>query len=185
MDNIKGLYIKWKKNNTLENRDRLFEEIWYVYHSKLQVYTSQFSVNRSDSSDISSEILLKIFEIIDTYKTKYSFSTWIYRVARNYLIDSFRRKKLSLENMDDHILSNYETPESILLRNSEISSVQSAISELKPSDREIVYLYYYEELKQREIAKIIGKPLGTIKYRMSEIKKELNIDLSRRLNYAN
>ena len=181
MDKITGFYLKWKKDKKRKHRDILFQEIWKIYHQKLQVYLSQFTGKNCDTTDRASEVLLKVFESIGRYNNDYSFSTWIYTIARNYQIDLLRKKNIQSENIDNHILINEETPESIILRDSEQLIIRKAVSTLESIDRELIYLYYYEELKYKEISEITGIPVGTIKYRMFENKKQLKIELQRSL----
>jgi RNA polymerase sigma-70 factor, ECF subfamily len=170
----------WKKSGNEKHLNDLFQEIWEVYHPKLQVYISHF-YNSGNASDLVSDILLHVFETIDRYKSDYSFSTWLYTVARNYSIDLLRKKSVQTENIDDHLLGNEETPESILIRNTEQEMVRQAVTCLSATDKELIYLYFYEELKYREISEITGIPEGTIKYRMSENKKILKKNLQRSL----
>jgi len=175
-----GKYLNlWLSKNTSKYRDLLFQEIWTNYHRKLQVYTKQFYQSNGDYADRASEILLKVFESIDKYKCEYSLSTWIYTIARNYLIDLIRKKEISSVNIDDHVLSDFETPESLAVRDSEKTMVRAAISDLSSVDRELIYLYFYEGMKYHEISKIMGMPTGTIKYRMSENRKQMKTKLER------
>ena len=183
MDKIKELHAIWKNNKTFSTRDELFRAIWEKYHPKLQVYIKHSFNNMESYLDASSEILLKVFESIHNYNSKYSFSTWIYRLARNYQIDKIRKKTIVTEQIDCEIISDNITPESILLKGTEKDMVKAAILKLKESDREIVYLYFYENLKYKDISRITGKPLGTIKYRMSECKRLLSIHLQRSFIY--
>lgn len=180
MDQIREQFLKWEADKQNQHYADLIQNIWEVYHPKLQVYCSQF-YHLEENSDLVSDILLHVFESINSYKSQFSFSTWIYTVARNYIIDRLRRKTLHAENIDDHMLGNENTPESILLKNSEQEMVRHAVDLLKPADRELIYLHFYEKLKYREIARITGMAEGTIKYRMSENKKILKKNLQRSL----
>jgi RNA polymerase sigma-70 factor (ECF subfamily) len=181
MNEIGKKFLRWKCDKTRQTRDDLFKEVWQVYHGKLQVYLSQFHRDENDISDIVSDILLRTFESLDRYDSRYSFSTWIYTVARNHQIDLFRKKKLYMEDIEDFTLSDTSTPESILMNQNDIENVRRAVSGLSVSDRELIFLYYYEGMKYREISEITGTPVGTIKFRMSENKKLLKKKLERSL----
>ena len=170
----------WESSKMDKNYRDLIQNIWEVYHPKLQVYISQF-YHQGENADLASDILLHVFEGINRYKSRFSFSTWIYTVARNYIVDQLRKKTLHAENIDDHMPGNENTPESILLKNSEQEMVRNAVGLLQPADRELIYLHFYEALKYREIAQITGMAEGTIKYRMSENKKILKKKLERSL----
>jgi len=177
MDQIKTKFHKWKKNKNEILRNNLFQEIWEVYHPKLQVYVANFQNNYSDHTDLVSDILLHILESISKYNEEFSFSTWIYTIARNYQIDLLRKKKIRVENIDDHLVSNENTPEFLLVKRTEEELIRNSISLLSSTDKELIYLHFYEELKYREISHITGIPEGTIKYRMWENKKFLKKNL--------
>ena len=181
MDQIRQKFEKWNIHKKTKQRDDLFREIWQIYHGKLQVYVSQFSNNSDDRTDLASEILLKVFESIDRYNSSYSFSTWLYTIARNYQVDLIRKKKIQYEDLDDNSVSHEQTPEAILIRDSDQQLIKEAVTLLSSLDKEIIFLYFYEELKYREISDITGIPEGTIKYRMSENRKFLKKKLERSL----
>jgi len=181
MDQIEKNVIKWEKSKKAVHKEELFQEIWITYHPRLQVYLSQFFADSQDKTDLVSDILLKVFESIEKYNRDYSFSTWIYTVARNYSIDLLRKKKVQYEIFDDFAISDNITPESLLLRDSEQKLIKQALTILSSVDRELIFLHFYEGLKYREISEITGMPEGTIKYRMYESKKKLKKQLERSL----
>lgn len=180
MDQIRERFLTWEAGKQDKHHTDLIQNIWEVYHPKLQVYISQY-YQMGEKDDLVSDILLHVFESIHNYKSQFSFSTWIYTVARNYVVDRLRKNTVPEENIRDHMPDNENTPESILLKNSEKEMVRHAVDLLQPPDRELIYLHFYEELKYREIAQITGMPEGTIKYRMSENKKILKKNLERSL----
>lgn len=102
MDQIRQKFLEWDKSKTNGHLNDLFQEIWEIYHPKLQVYVRQI-YHCGEKQDLVSDILLHVFETIDRYKSSYSFSTWIYTVARNYTIDLIRKKTIHPENIDDFI----------------------------------------------------------------------------------
>lgn len=180
MDHIREKFLLWEKNKNVKKYNDLVQNVWETYHPKLQVYISQFHFY-DENSDLVSDILLHVFESLEQYKSQYSFSTWLYTVARNYTVDKLRKKKIATVNIDDHLPENEMTPEIILLRNSERELIRQAVSCLASIDKELIFLHFYEELKYREISLITGIPEGTIKYRMSESKKILKKNLERNL----
>jgi RNA polymerase sigma-70 factor (ECF subfamily) len=179
MDSIKKKFLAWQKHETPEKKDELLCEIWEVYHPRLQVYVSGFSGNRGDVSDSVSEILLHVFESIHLYNGRNAFSTWLYTLARNRIIDQLRKKKVPNDSLGDFEPGDSCTPEDLLIKKTEQESVRDAVNRLSGGDREIIYLHFYEGLKYREISEITGIPLGTVKYRMSESRKTLKNDLER------
>lgn len=181
MKKIEELFKQWHKKRDQSSWDEILRLIWENYHQKLQVYIRQLSPSFDDIPGITSDILIKIFESLEKYNTKYSFSTWIYCVARNFFIDRGRKKKLLIIDSAESEPLNCETPETITMEKEVIHQVQQAISELKPAERELIYLNFYEGLKYTEISRITGRPVGTIKYQMSQCRKKLGVSLKEQL----
>lgn len=166
-----------------------FEDIWTAYYRRLFVFCTQsYGFSEEDSRDIVQEILLKVHRKRETYSGKYSFSTWIYRIARNSCIDFFR--KHSTERKSEYKAA--EDPEPVILRfpdrkqpspeqeliDDELrKSIGRFIDKLPTDDRELVYLRIYEDLTYREISGVTGKPEGTVKYRFFNLRKQLQIYL--------
>lgn len=176
-DKIRELHGKWRKTGSNALREELFHLLWEKYHPRLQVYAGQFRIKGEDAVDAASEILIAVMETIGRYNDRYAFSTWLYTIARNQMIDRLRRKNPLLEEYEDRYSPAGPTPETQAIDREEKKLIGEALSRLADSDRELVYLHFYEELKYREISDVTGMPLGTVKFRMSEIRKELERDL--------
>lgn len=153
------------------------EDIWKEYHPKLQVYLKQLFPHVREVEDRASEILLKVIEQLDRYNSKYALSTWIYSIARHSQIDEIRKKKLQLVTLDNVVLKDETNLENSLIKTEESELLKESIETLFPEERELIYLYYYEELTYKDISHITGTPTGTLKYRMSEIRKKLKHEL--------
>lgn len=163
------------------SKEKLLEEIWKNYHSRLQVYVLNFYKGDEDVTDVVSEILLKAFEKIHTYNSSYAFSTWIYSLARHSAIDLMRKKRVLGDSLSGLESSDTYSPEILQMKSTERELIRQSVTELDSRDREIVFLHFYEELNYKDISEITGLPEGTIKYRMSEIRKKLKPILERRL----
>ncbi|MBB6480217.1 RNA polymerase sigma factor [Spirochaeta isovalerica] len=177
-DSVQDLYRKWQNKKSETARQDFYSAVWVRYHSRLQVYLSPWLGKGAECEDRVSEILLGAFERIETYNSRYAFSTWIYSLARKRCIDGLRKKRIVTEELTADHGGAGETPESLLIKSEEKRLIGEAVSRLSAEDRELVFLYFYEEMKYREIAGITGKPLGTVKFRMSEIRKQMKSELS-------
>lgn len=161
-----------------------FEKMWNSYYPRLTVYLRKsFRLSREDTEDIVQETLLKIFKNRTGYDETYAFSTWVYTVGRNTCIDFLRKTRRFSENeeildeadaLTDH---RQQGPEAALVRGEELREIAAAVDRLTASNRELVYLRMYEDCTYREISTITGKPVGTVKYRFSEIRKQLKKEL--------
>lgn len=125
--------------------------------------------NTQDAQDIIQEVCLTASMKFDTIKDKTLFKAWLIRIAINKCNDYFRQKA-KLINISYEALAEKD------LTSMPETSLQNAVSEtldfLDYSEKQILYLYYFQELSQKEIAKILKLPLGTVKSRMYYAKQK-------------
>lgn len=129
--------------------------------------------NREAAQDITQEASIKAWKNIDRFNTGEKWKTWIYAIARNTAID-YLRKKRSLSFTDTELASgqnpaidNQEAdeplPDNMAMQIEDKALLETALSELSPLYREVVYLYYYEDMTLQEIANLLDKPIDTVK----------------------
>lgn len=161
----------------MESREKSIEVIWREYHPKLQIYLRQRFPHINDVEDSVSDILLKVFEEMKHYDSTFALSTWIYTIARNRVIDELRKKQLHCTTLENQTIVSSVDIETSFINRETCDTLQLSIESLKPEEKELIFLYYYEELTYRDISQITGVPEGTLKYRMTEIRKKLRHQL--------
>lgn len=155
-------------------------EIIERYEKKLSLYIGRKSnATPDDRKDMLQNIFIKVYKNIYDFDTTLSFSSWIYRIAHNEMIDWYRKEKrtphLSLEG-SDYILQTIasETDTSALaIRDEEKRALRTAIEQLPEQYRDIVELRFFEEKSYDEIADILTIPPGTVAVRINRVKKRL------------
>ena len=128
----------------------------------------RFRINSfADAEDILQETYTTAFTRFDRLKSKDSFKAWIISIAKNKCIDYFRKRRdeVSLEEVPEQELGQSR------FGLTEPSDVQDAVERLADKDREILLLYYFEEMKQSEISSRLGIPLGTVKSRLNTARR--------------
>lgn len=146
--------------------DRYFEKLYrFVYYKTFVKETAE---------DIVSDVFHKAFTRIDSFDgEKGNFSQWIYRIARNSVIDHYRteRKNIPIDDVFD-IGENDRTIEEhdVLLT---MRHVGEYLRTLTPRQRELITLRVWEERSYREIAEIIGGSEDSVKMAFSRTMKEL------------
>jgi len=120
------------------------------------------------------DVMLKVFENLDRYNPLYSFNTWIFTIARNHMINWISKKRLPTTKISEsHPDFENRTPEQILMKNETTKQIDALIQTMASDQRQMVYLYYYEELKVRQIALIMDLPSGTVKSRLYWLRDKL------------
>lgn len=133
-----------------------------------------------ENEDLEQEVYVKVWKNADKYKEQGSFSSWIKTIAKNvskdYLKSSYRKHQNITTSEDDVLVlvkDKKSTPENKALRTERQEQILKAINELKPKFKEVILLCEIEGLSYEECASKIKCPLGTIKSRLYNAKKEL------------
>lgn len=157
-----------------------FDEYYHEYKQK--VYNFFYYRLDRDSAlvdDLTSDTFMKAFEKFDTYDDTYAFSTWIYTIARNTMIDYFRRHKqtLSIETMnekgveiEDEDSTNFENK---LSAEMSVEQVKEVLDTLPPLQRECIVLKYLEGMEHAQISDITGESKGNVRQSVSRGMKRL------------
>ena len=147
--------------------------------------------NREDAEDIVQESFVKAFNALESFNKKFSFSTWLYKIATNHSIDYLRKKRLKLSSIDARIQTkdgevrrqipdSTHNPEDHLLAHEVRTSVEKAIKALPEKYRAVIILRHTQEKSYEEIADILSLPMGTIKARIFRAREMLKITLRRK-----
>lgn len=130
----------------------------------------RFRINaKTDAEDVLQEIFLTAYQKFTQLKNRDSFKAWIIRIARNKCNDYFRKKSIQYEiPIDD--LTEYRISDS-RYGVSVVHTVRETMSQLGDKDKQILYLYFWKEMPQAEIAKRLDIPVGTVKSRLHTAKQ--------------
>ncbi len=153
-----------------------FKEI--VENNKNNVRNIIRLITKETNEDLEQEVFVKVWKNSDKYNEQGSFKSWINTIAKNVSKDYLKSAQYKNRNTeDDEILTTIkdkkQTPELTLISNDRQKRITSAINSLKPKFKEVVmyceiYGYSYEETAVK-----LNCPLGTVKSRLYNAKKEL------------
>jgi len=150
---------------------RGLKEIYDEYGAAVYQCVFQVLHNRQDSEDVTSEFFLKLWQIADTYCFGGKHKRWLMTIARNMALDLVKKKKHEVLAIDD------DTGETVRKEPADTFSTEDAVSgqmtvaaaldSLEESEREIVNMRILADMTFKDIAAVLGKPLGTVtwKYR--------------------
>lgn len=149
-------------------------EIGQIILENIQtMYRVAFSILKTEDeiNDAISNTTVKVFEKIKTLKNEEYFKTWLTRILINecYKIYNQNKKIVYLENVNQEKLTYHDEYVDGEIRN--------LVKNLDQDLRQIVILYYFEDFSVKEISKIIQRPEGTVKSRLSRARKILEKEL--------
>ena len=143
----------------------------------------RFRINsRSDANDVLQEVYFTTYQKFPQLKNREAFKAWIISIARNKCNDYFRRKAILLEIPLDG-LKDFQLSDS-RYGAAEIYSVRDAIERLGDRDKQILYLYFWKDMPQAEIANKLNIPLGTVKSRLYAAKQNFKNSYSSHTNIS-
>ncbi len=147
-------------------RDRIaFELLYHRYVRSVFGLALRRLRDRGDAEDAVQEAFAAIWRSAGTYRAKRGPATpWIYTVARNAIVDRFRKASKPGNELPELVSSEPGPPDHA--ESSYVSwRVHRALEELPRREREVIELAYWSDMSQSEIADYLNVPLGTVKTR--------------------
>ena len=151
-----------------------FGELYAYYFPRIHRYCKANIYKEHLAADICQETFLKAWKALPSFQhTKEgTFQAYLFRIARNLLIDLSRRKKeFSLEFYEE--LESDEDFTETIDREDEVKKMKKVLGQLPEKDRHILMLRYFEDLSHKETAKIVGINEGALRVRTSRLLKKL------------
>lgn len=165
----------------LEGDDTGLAQIVDTYYDGLVFYINSYVCDLDLAEDIAEETLIKLVTKKPRFKENSSFKTWLYSIGRNHALDAIRRhsrlRRTPLEDCRD-LPSDQET-ESAYFREDRKRMIYRAMVSLKPEYRQILWLYYFEELSQKECAQVMKKSLDSVKHLANRARLALKSELEK------
>ena len=166
----------------LAGEESAWEELVRVHTRRVYAICFRFTGSDHKAQDLTQEVFLRVFRSLKNFRAgEGSFSVWLGRLARNLLIDDYRKNKL--DRASDSLEERLPTIENTtaasaradgMLAGREASEMlQAALQKLSPELRETVILRDLEELDYREIAQVLEIPEGTVKSRLNRGRADL------------
>ena len=171
---------------TPEERDARFERDALEYLDQLYGAGLRMTRNPADAEDLVQETYAKAYASFHQYKPGTNLKAWLYRILTNSFINTYRKAQRSPkiadgEDVEDWQLARAASHTSRGLRSAEVEAldrmpdtvVTAAVQELSPDFRLAVYLADVEGFAYKEIAEIMGTPIGTVMSRLNRGRRQL------------
>jgi RNA polymerase sigma-70 factor (ECF subfamily) len=172
----------------LAGEDSAWEALLRDYTRKIYNLCYRFTGRVEEAEDVTQEVFIKVFQTLKSYAAAQgSFSTWLNRVARNHLVDHYRRtrKDRVTSSLEDELPAAEQKPSPQMEPTVQVESrerretLQLALDKLSPDLREAVILRDLHDLDYEEIALVLKVPQGTVKSRINRGRLELGRVLKR------
>lgn len=166
---------------------KIFETCYSELKSNVFWYINKKINNQELAEDMTADVFMKLLrnEHVLLERTQNGVKAWLFTVARNQMIDYFRKSSRSIQKVDlePEILEISSSHEADYLTDAineeQLQLILDEIDNLSDSEKEVLTLRYKEDFQFKEIASIVGKNEGAVKmvtYRaLKKIKKKINI----------
>lgn len=156
------------------------KEIIQTHQNNIKKVIKLFT--KEENEDIEQEVYIKVWQKSDNYKEQGKLTGWLGTVAKNfskdYLKSSTKKQHditISDETQEYNVLNEKENPETVFIQKQRQKRIVKAIDSLKPKLKEVIMMYEIDGLSYEYIAKELNCPIGTVKSRLFNAKKELAI----------
>lgn len=166
----------------IQGEKEAFEMIIQKYQQPLLNYIGRMVGERELALDFTQEVFIKTYSSLRSYKPQFKFSTWLFRIASNFIIDHWRKKKIDTFSLDqkrnhDKDLPPIQVPadEKPIVEKFESAQlklrIERAMERIPAALREVFVWRHINELSYEEIAEIKSLPTGTVKNRVFQAKE--------------
>lgn len=157
-----------------EKQDEIINDLMRVYGQDILQLVYAYVNNHAIAEDLTQEIFVKCYKSLDTYKGKSNIKTWLWRIAINHAKDYLKSwYNQRVKATEDTILSlsvSIDNVERTIIQQDEDAQLAQAVMQLPVKYREVIYLFYYEELAIKEIENVLEVKENTIKTRLRKGK---------------
>jgi RNA polymerase sigma-70 factor (ECF subfamily) len=175
-----------RATETETERTRRFESDALQYLDQLYAAAMRMTRNPADAEDVVQETFAKAYASFHQFTPGTNLKAWLYRILTNTYINSYRKKQREpqlsdgesvedwqLARAESHTSSGLKSAETVALENLPDSDVKDALQQLAPDFRLAVFLADVEGFSYKEIAEIMGTPIGTVMSRLNRGRTQL------------
>lgn len=156
----------------------LLEKIIQKYYDDIYRFCFYKTGNASISYDLTQETFLKLIKYIGIYRHKGKFKGYLLTIAMNVCNTYFNENKVDLEELD--VNQNYNDSDSDrLMKIEQKDIIFKALNKLPEKQKEVIILKYYEDLKIKDISKILNENISTIKSRLKQGLEKMEMYLGK------
>ncbi|MDR1183017.1 MAG: RNA polymerase sigma-70 factor [Bacteroidales bacterium] len=152
-----------------------FTALFYLYRDKLLSYLLCITGSIEDSEDILQDVFLIIWLERENIGIIENINAYIFKIAKNKVIDNFRKLSKKESFMPDIIIDMVEeTPEDILLDKEKHLILQEAVNQLSPQQKKVYQLHREQGKRLKDIAEEMNLSLFTVQNHMSQALKNIS-----------
>jgi len=143
--------------------DSIFDELYEKYHQDVFQFLFYMVKSREQAEDLVQEVYIRVLKSYKNFEGKSSQKTWLFSIARNVAIDSFRKQKgwkqRIIERFDwstQQVKDTYPIPEEVTIQKEEYQLIYRCLDHCTLDQRIVIVMRYIQELSIAETAEVLG-----------------------------
>ncbi len=143
-----------------------FDALYVHYLPPIYRFIYMKVSHREEAEDLTHEVFASCWQNLPRYRSKgFPFSSWLYQIARNRVIDHYRVKRttLPLEEVDAELVAQDFGIEGMIENRLTVEKIREAIRSLTPDQQDVILMKFMEDLSHREIAAALAKSEGAVR----------------------
>ena len=139
--------------------------LYELFYPKVYNYAYLQLGDVQQAEDLASEVLLRVLESLKGYRFRgVPLTAWVFRIARNYLIDLHRRRQRRPQvSLYEGIPSTEDSPQAVAERSVAQDEVRLALTGLTEEQRQVIILKFVEGMDNASVARVMGRSQGAVK----------------------
>ena len=154
-----------------------FEELYQRHNRRVYALCLRMTQNVAEAEDLAQEAFIQLFRKIGSFRGESAFTTWLHRLTVNQVLMHFRKRSVKLEQMTEEgetpvqIVRGTENPKAMPIIDR--MALDRAIAQLPPGYRLVFTLHDIEGHEHGEIARMLGRSVGTSKSQLHKARMKL------------
>lgn len=165
----KELYKKY-----LDGDKKAFEKLVLKYKNQIIFFISRYTKNTVIAEDISQDVFVYLLLNKEQFNFQYSFKTYIFMIAKCRALNYIKKEKkiVNINELENLPIYDKELEETIY-KKEEYMNLKKVINKLKPDYQAVIYLTTFEQMKYKDVAKVMNKNIGQVKSLLNRARKKL------------
>ena len=155
-----------------------FAEVVERYQARLRYYLRKMLRDVHSAEDALQDVWLDVFRGVSRLADLGAFRAWLYRIARVRALRELRKRRPTYQPLEEVDLTDQQAEEAPFTAE-DVERIHAALDELAPEHREVLVLQYVEDMTYEEIARVVGREVGTVRSRLHYAKRALRGVLER------
>ncbi len=174
----------------IRGEKELFSVIVERYELKLSRYIKRFIWDVDDAPDVLQNVFTRSYVYIKSFDKNQSFNAWIYRIAHNECINFLKKNKkfsgysigdiLDIDTFIPFLTAKEKSDDTTNSRENK-EAVEKYLNQIDSKYREVLILYFFEELSYEEMSRILQVPVSTVGVRLRRAKEKIKVLMEREI----